>query len=65
MARGETPRAGRGVAIDHDLGAKATVLLVGSNVLQLRQLLHGFHQLWAPLVEVRKLVRGERVDVLR
>ena len=63
--QGGDAEAGGGVAVDDELRAQAFVLLVGGDVLELGQLLHGGHQPGRPLVEFGDGVRGEGVLILR
>ena len=52
---------GCGVAINHDLRAKTIVLLVRRDVLQLWDLLHGYHEFRRPLIQLRQVIAGQRV----
>src|SRR5579871_2639057 len=55
--------AGR-IAVDHQLRAQPLVLLVGCDVLELRQLLHGRHQLRRPFIQVVEVIGSQRILVL-
>jgi len=62
--QGGDAEARGGVAVDDQLGLEAFVLLVGGDILELGQALHGVHQARAPLLQVGDSVRGEGVLVL-
>ncbi len=54
-----------GIAVDHDIGLEALLLLVGVQIGEGLVLLQGGQQLWCPFINLRRVVAENRILILR